>query len=80
MRVATVDGLVTLFYDGSKKLWNDELDEEWEDQLAEHYDEDFSKWESWELSNECKQYIRERLSWQQILHHPSSSYLLSDHT
>ncbi|GFH44049.1 hypothetical protein CTEN210_00523 [Chaetoceros tenuissimus] len=68
MSVATVDGLVTLFYDGSKKLWNYELDEEWEDQLAEHHeDEDFSEWESWDLSNECKRYVRERQSWQQII-------------
>ncbi|GFH44053.1 hypothetical protein CTEN210_00527 [Chaetoceros tenuissimus] len=67
MRVATVNGLVTLFYDGSKELCNEELHDEWEDQLVEHNDEDIADWESWDLSNECKQYIRERFSWQQII-------------
>ena len=28
MRVATVDGLVTLYYDGSKELYNKELRDE----------------------------------------------------
>ncbi|GFH43784.1 hypothetical protein CTEN210_00257 [Chaetoceros tenuissimus] len=55
MRVATVDGLVTLFYDGSKKLWNCKLHEEWE-RRPERYQ-----------SAECKDYIRERMSWQQII-------------
>ena len=62
MRVATVDGLVTLFYDGSKKLYNDELDDEWEDEadeqdLNEESEDHFLKyectdnanWESWDL-------------------------------
>ncbi|GFH57231.1 hypothetical protein CTEN210_13707 [Chaetoceros tenuissimus] len=34
MRVATVDGLVTLFYDGSKELYNDEL----------HYSDETCRW------------------------------------
>ncbi|GFH61926.1 hypothetical protein CTEN210_18402 [Chaetoceros tenuissimus] len=64
MRVATVDGLVTLFYDGSKPLWNRELSSEWW-HAHQHMNED--DWESWNLSVECREYIRERLSWQQII-------------
>jgi hypothetical protein len=36
MRVATVDGLVTLFYDGSKELYNRELNNEWEVEYCDH--------------------------------------------
>ena len=66
MRVATVDGLVTLFYDGSKELWNREL-------IGERYytygysNEDEEDIESLDLSEECKRHWRERLSWQQII-------------
>ncbi|GFH44050.1 hypothetical protein CTEN210_00524 [Chaetoceros tenuissimus] len=67
MRVATVDGLVTLFYDGSKELWNEELHEEWEYEFEEHEDKEIVNWESWNLSYECKQYLRERFPWQQII-------------
>lgn len=28
---------------------------------------DLGDWESWDLSDECRQYYRERLSWQQII-------------
>ena len=68
MRVATVDGLVTLFYDGSKELWNQELIDEWQErrQNIGHVEED-DNWESWDLSNECKEYFRERFSWQQVI-------------
>ncbi|GFH43852.1 hypothetical protein CTEN210_00325 [Chaetoceros tenuissimus] len=65
MRVATVDGFVTLFYDGSKELYNDELDDEWEEEEETFYDHTI--WEDWNLSDECKRYFRERLSWQQII-------------
>ncbi|GFH61896.1 leucine-rich repeat domain-containing protein [Chaetoceros tenuissimus] len=69
MRVATVDGLVTLFYDGSKQLFNEELHGEF---WGEYYDHDCNEdeidnWEEWDLSVECKKYWRERLSWQQII-------------
>ncbi|GFH46395.1 hypothetical protein CTEN210_02869 [Chaetoceros tenuissimus] len=66
MRVATVDGLVTLFYDGSKQLFSEELYEEWWEECSDHgYNEE--GWEEWDLSDECKQYLRERQSWQQVI-------------
>ena len=65
MRVATVDGLVTLFYDGSKPLYNEELHFDWWDAHEQHMSED--DWESWDLSVECKKYFRERFSWQQVI-------------
>ncbi|GFH43789.1 hypothetical protein CTEN210_00262 [Chaetoceros tenuissimus] len=67
MRVATIDGLVTLFYDGSKELFNETFDEEfWWHYCGDgmHNEHD---WEDWNLSNECKNYWRERLSWQQVI-------------
>ncbi|GFH57166.1 predicted protein [Chaetoceros tenuissimus] len=60
MRVATVDGLVTLFYDGSKKLYNDELDWECFTIAA-----DAGDLESLDISDECKRYWKERQTWQQ---------------
>ena len=66
MRVATVDGLVTLFYDGSRELYNGELYHEWFEEYLYH---DFKEkgWEDWIISDECKQYCRERRSWQQVI-------------
>lgn len=64
MRVATVDGLVTLFYDGSKELYNHELSLEW---LDVHDYVEPSNLESSNVSDECKGYLRERWSWQQII-------------
>lgn len=66
MSVANVDGLVTLFYDGSKELYNEELDDEWSEEY-DNRDLNDDNWEEWDLSVECKRYIRERLSWQQII-------------
>ena len=66
MRVANVNGLVTLFYDGSKKLFNEELYDEWYDEHLDH-DESNDNWEKWNLSDACKQYWRERQSWQQVI-------------
>ena len=63
MRVATVDGLVTLFYDGSKELFNEELYDKCFEEYSYHGDD----WEEWPLSDECKQYWRERQSWEQII-------------
>ena len=63
MRVANVDGLVTLFYDGSKPLYNHELDQKrirdnvpWRDNVEEM-----------NISDESKNYFRERMLWQQII-------------
>lgn len=67
MRVATVNGLVTLFYDGSKELYNEDLQMEWESDVDLVYYENFDDVESSNLSIECKKYVRERLSWQQII-------------
>ncbi|GFH57233.1 hypothetical protein CTEN210_13709 [Chaetoceros tenuissimus] len=66
MRVATVDGLVTLVYDGSEPLWNRELRDEW---LHGYSDHDFNEegWEEWNVPDACKRYWRERQSWQQII-------------
>ena len=66
MRVANVDGLVTLFYDGSKELWNEELEMEWSRKYRNHSCNE-EVWESWDLSDECKRYWKERQSWQQII-------------
>ncbi|GFH48633.1 hypothetical protein CTEN210_05109 [Chaetoceros tenuissimus] len=71
MRVATVDGLVTLFYDGSEELYNDELHWEWVADETKYYfhlyDDYDDGWEEWEMSNECREYVRERLSWEQVI-------------
>ena len=64
MRVANVDGLVTLFYDGSRD--NAELEAELYSQYIAHRKQ-IKGWEEWDLSDKCKQYFRERLSWQQII-------------
>ena len=62
MRVATFDGLVTLFYDGSRQLYNDELDSR---ELVERARVALGDRE--DISNECKEYMKERLSWEQIV-------------
>ncbi|GFH43793.1 hypothetical protein CTEN210_00266 [Chaetoceros tenuissimus] len=70
MRVATVDGLVTLFYDGSRELYNMELEHEWFGNRGHVLDADTNKRmevESLNVSDRCKKYIKERLSWQQII-------------
>lgn len=57
MRVATIDGLLTLFYDGSEELYNQKLDDELEKAYNKHIDEDdqsLETWESWDLSDACK--------------------------
>ncbi|GFH60476.1 hypothetical protein CTEN210_16952 [Chaetoceros tenuissimus] len=66
MGVAIVDGLVTLFYDGSRELFDDEL--HWGGcGNTNIFGDRSSDWQSWSLSEECREYIRERLSWQQII-------------
>ena len=70
MRVATVDGLVILLYDGSKELYNDRLDFELLTTGIEHgrrLIQGQAIFEAMDLSDECKRYIRERMSWQQII-------------
>ena len=78
MRVATVDGLVTLFYDGSRELYNQGLDREWWDEYdshnrnrewwEDHYnDGNMDFMEEWNLSDECTEYWRQRQTWQQII-------------
>ncbi|GFH57209.1 hypothetical protein CTEN210_13685 [Chaetoceros tenuissimus] len=68
MRVATVDGLVTLFYDGSKPLYNSDLEMEWLDNSKYHgYSRIVDRWEEWDLSDDCKRYWRERQTWQQVI-------------
>jgi len=74
MRVATVDGLVTLFYDGSKELYNpafereyDEAEENIFDYLSSE-DDEFNDPQQWpNLSDECKEYLKEKHSWRQII-------------
>ena len=78
MRVAIVDGLVTLYYDGSRELFTEELHEEWMSTYAQlrldaYFDvvhsrsDELENWESWDVSDQCKRYLRERLSWQQVI-------------
>ena len=72
MRVATVDGLITLYYDGSKPLYNDRLVMErliahGRRQRDGHGTERANDLESMDVSDECKRYFRERYSWQQII-------------
>ena len=67
MWVATVEGLVTLFYDGSKELFNELLHREWVDMSEQIYNFAKDGWEDWNLSDECKRYWRERQSWQQVI-------------
>ncbi|GFH57208.1 hypothetical protein CTEN210_13684 [Chaetoceros tenuissimus] len=57
MRIATVDGLVTVFYEGSKPLYNELLEEE----LSHAHQQNLDP------SEECKEYLSERLSWQQVI-------------
>ena len=72
MRVATIDGLVTLFYDGTRELFNRELNNE---RLIAHgrrlvnqgLGSAADDLEAMVVSEECKRYFRERLSWQQII-------------
>ncbi|GFH53321.1 hypothetical protein CTEN210_09797 [Chaetoceros tenuissimus] len=66
MRVATVDRLVTLFYDGSKELYNEELANEWWEGYNTH-NGNIDDWKEWNLSDECKAYWRERQTWKQII-------------
>lgn len=47
MRVANVDGLMTLFYDGSRELYNYELSQEW---IIAYYMYVNDNWEDWEIS------------------------------
>lgn len=74
MRVATVDGLVTLFYDGSKKLFDPEWADEWLEERNHQWRisgkvYDLESWtlsnlgdlESWDLSDECKRYYSDSL-------------------
>lgn len=76
MRVATVDGLVTLFYDGSKELFNQDLEDEFDEAFRNIFDylcpeddyDEFSDPQQWpNLSDECKEYLKEKHSWRQII-------------
>ena len=62
-----MDGLVTLFYDGSRELFNGELHMEWDRQYRRRGHSNINGWQSWHLSSECKEYVKERLTWQQII-------------
>ena len=71
MRVATVDGLLTLYYDGSKEPYDEDLHNEWNDcymdqDLPTSWDDSWDL-DSWDLSEACKKYMRKRQSWEQII-------------
>ncbi|GFH46349.1 predicted protein [Chaetoceros tenuissimus] len=68
MRVATVDGLVTLFCDGSKLLYSEELEDEFFEARGsvEFNDVDLADLDD-DLSDACRKYFKERSSWQQII-------------
>ena len=61
MRTETIDGLLTLFYDGSK-LWNEKLGS----QFTIEYDRDRESWDQ-RISSESKDYWMERQSWEQVI-------------
>ena len=68
MRDAKVDGLLTLFYDGSKDLWNQghclEKANVWNRlENKELTEEEKMK----QLSPECKEYVKERWLWEQVI-------------
>ncbi|GFH43787.1 hypothetical protein CTEN210_00260 [Chaetoceros tenuissimus] len=72
MRVATVDGLVTLFYDGSEELWNPILEFTFlitggSINLEHNSEERAADLEAMNVPDSCKRYYRERQSWQQII-------------
>lgn len=69
MRVANVDGLLTLYYDGSKPIYIRELEHEWIHDRGHVLDANnkIKDVESLNVSDRCKEYIKERLSWQQII-------------
>ena len=73
MRVATVDGLVTLFYDGSRELYDYDLNWEWLTEYSRRrlIDGDRAErvvdLEAMNVSDECKRYLRERQTWQQVI-------------
>lgn len=65
MIVANVDGLMTLFYDGSESIQDEEeLHNEGVDMEESLDDENL---ETWGLSNACKKYWKSRLSWEQVI-------------
>ncbi|GFH49030.1 hypothetical protein CTEN210_05506 [Chaetoceros tenuissimus] len=66
MRVASVDGLMTLFYDGSESILDEELHNEGVDIYMQD-DLDGEELVPWGLSNACKKYWKSRLSWEQVI-------------
>ncbi|GFH56408.1 TIR domain-containing protein [Chaetoceros tenuissimus] len=65
MRTEVVDGLLTLFYDGSKNLFNANLYTEKNRQFPFLTEETQEQWNL--LSDECKKYWKERWSWEQVI-------------
>ena len=62
MRIAIVDGLLTLFYDGSE-LYDEDLYYEWiEEKRRKKGDE-----QNMQVSPACRDFIYERWSWQQVI-------------
>lgn len=66
MRVANVDGLITLFYDGSREPYNEELHQEWMSALSVEEELGFIPLD-FERSEECETYWDERQTWQQVI-------------
>ena len=67
MRVANVDGLITLFYDGSREPYNEELHQEWMSALSVEEEELGFIPLDFERSEECETYWDERQTWQQVI-------------
>lgn len=68
MRTDIVDGLLTLFYDGSDKLFNSKFHVEEALLIVDPRTTNMTAEEMFdELSDECQQYFRERHSWEQVM-------------
>lgn len=68
MRTETIDGLVTLYYDGSEEVFNDDLHFEWfEEYHRSFHDCNEDDLDSWDISEESKSHRKQRLSWQQVI-------------
>ncbi|GFH56410.1 hypothetical protein CTEN210_12886 [Chaetoceros tenuissimus] len=68
MRTEVVDGLLTLFYDGSKNLFNANLYIEYDVVWQRLRKSDLTKEEKMNyLSPECQEYVKERWTWEQVI-------------
>lgn len=77
MRVATVDGLLTLFYNNSTEAWIRDSKKEWDaavdkirakrQRTSSREDEADKDFESFNISESCKKWKRDHERWEQII-------------